>query len=305
MKARKFLLWGAAIAGGLVLLALALALAGWAYFHPAYSRSNGHIYAHRQDRDLTFDVVSPSNPNGAGVVLMVSGSWKSGTNSFRPWLVAPLLRRGYTIFAVYHISQPQATVMEVTSEVQRAVRCIRLRAGEFGVNPNRLGVTGGSSGGHLSLWLATRGDGGNREAEDSVERQSSFVQAVAVFFPVTDLLNLGPSTENLGDGGPPKTYVKAFGPHSTNMPTWKVIGRDMSPIYHVTSNTPPILIIHGDADTLVPLDQSVRFKAAAQEAGCTIKLIVHEGGGHGWPTMLLDIMKFADWFDEYLGFPAK
>jgi acetyl esterase/lipase len=168
------------------------------------------------------------------------------------------------------------------------------------VDPDRLGVVGGSSGGHLSLMIATRGDDGDPTAADPVERTGNRVQAVAVFYPVTDLLNLGSSTENPGDGGPPKSFVKAFGPDSTNMPSWKVIGRDVSPIYHVTSNLPPTLILHGSSDTLVPLDQSERFQQRALDAGREVRLIVRPGQKHGWPTMILDVRLFADWFDRWL-----
>jgi acetyl esterase/lipase len=218
-------------------------------------------------------------------------------------MAAPLLRRGYTVFAVYHISQPDATVMEIVEDVNRALRFIRHHAGEYGVDPNRLGVTGGSAGGHLSLMLATGGGPGPVDASDPVDRETSAVQAVAVFYPVTDLLNLGDSTENLHDGGPPKSFVKAFGPDSTNLPTWKVIGHETSPIYYVSSNLPPTLIYHGDADTLVPLDQSQRFQAAARKLGCTVELVVHSGGHHGWLSMVWDIRRFADWFDQYLRRP--
>jgi acetyl esterase/lipase len=137
-------------------------------------------------------------------------------------------------------------------------------------------------------------------AEDPVERESSAVQAVACFYPVTDLLNLGKSTENPGNGGPPKSFVRAFGSDSTNLAVWKVIGREMSPVCHVTSNLPPVLIIHGDADTLVPLEQSQWFQARAREAGGTVELRVRRGKKHGWLTMLLDVRLFADWFDRYL-----
>jgi dipeptidyl aminopeptidase/acylaminoacyl peptidase len=63
---------------------------------------------------------------------------------------------------------------------------------------------------------------------------------------------------------------------------------------------PPILIYHGDADTLVPLDQSERFKAKSREIGRNVELVVHQGGKHGWLSMVFDIRHFADWFDKYL-----
>jgi acetyl esterase/lipase len=276
----------------------------WAYFHPQLHVDSAIVYGHRHGQDLTIDVLRPSKPNGIGILVMASGGWKSQAGSFRSWLAAPLLRRGYTIFAVYHIAQPKATVMEITEDVNRAVRFVRHNAGTYGVDPQRLGVTGGSSGGHLSLMLATRGGPGEATATDPVDRESSAVQAVAIFYPVTDLLNLGKSTENLGDGGPPKSFVKAFGPNSTNLALWKTIGHEMSPIYYVSSNLPPSLIYHGDADTLVPLDQSERFMAEAQKQGRVVRLVVHHGGKHGWLSMLWDLRRFADWFDLYLRQPA-
>jgi acetyl esterase/lipase len=272
----------------------------WWYFHPPFERTSGLVYSQRQGQPLTLDIVRPARPRGLGVLLLVSGGWKSGTNSFRPWMAAPLLRRGYTVFAVYHISQPTATIMEIVDDMNRAVRFVRYHAREYGVDPDRLGVTGGSAGGHLGLMLATRGGPGRADATDPVDRVSSAVQVAAVFYPVTDLLNLGASTENLGDGGPPKSFVKAFGPQSTNLAVWKVIGHEMSPIFYIKTNLPPILIYHGDADTLVPLDQSQRFQAKAREAGCVVELVMHHNGQHGWPTMLWDIRRFADWFDRYL-----
>jgi acetyl esterase/lipase len=301
MRLRRILWVTLAIVVTLLLLTGLSIGSAWLYFHPPVERSVGIVYGQRNGRDLAFDIIRPARTNGLGVLLMVSGGWKSGTaGSFQPWIAAPLLRRGYMVFPVYHISQPEATIMEAVEDVNRAVRFIRHHAREYGVDPQRLGVTGGSAGGHLSLMLATRGGPGLADAKDAVDRESSAVQAVAIFYPPTDLLNLGASTENPGDGGPPKSFVKGFGPQATNLAVWKGIGRDLSPIYHVRSNLPPTLIYHGDADTLVPLDQSQRYLAEVQKLGGNIKLVVHPGGGHGWWSMVWDIRAFAQWYDQHL-----
>ena len=286
-----------------VLLAILLGLAGTGcvVISPRVQRTNGIADGMRGDRTLSLDVIQPKRTNGLGVLMLVSGGWKSrAPGGFPTWPFSPVLRRGYTVFAVYHVSQPQATVMEIAEDMHRAVRFVRHHASEYGVDPKRLGITGGSAGGHLGLLLATRGAPGPADAADPVDRESSAVQAVAIFYPVTDLLNLGRSTENLGDGGPPKSFKPAFGPSSTNLAVWKVIGRETSPIYYVTTNLPPTLIYHGDADTLVPLEQSERYQEAARALGCTVEVVVHRGGRHGWLTMPLDIRRFADWFDRYL-----
>jgi len=292
------------VATALLVVMIAVGSA-WIYFHPSYERTSGVVYGQRQGQDLTLDVIRPAKPNGLGVVLMASGGWKSQAGSLRPWILSPVLRRGYTVFAVYHIPQPKVTIMDITEDVNRAVRYIRHNARQYGVDPDRLGVTGGSSGGHLSLMLATRGGAGPAGASDPIDRESSAVQAVAIFYPPTDLLNLGKSTENPGDGGPPMSFVKGFGPNATNPAAWKVIGHELSPIYYVNSNLPPTLIYHGDADTLVTLDQSERFQAEARKQGLNVELIIHPGGKHGWPSMVWDIRQFANWFDRYLRPPTK
>lgn len=284
-----------------VVLGLGLAGCLWWYFTPDATVTRGVIYAQRHGKNLTLDVLQPANASGIGVLAMVSGSWKSSPAKFKTWMAAPFLREGQTVFAVSHLSQPEASVMEIVEDVQRAARFVRLHAPEYRVDPNRLGVFGGSSGGHLSLMLATRGGPGPAGASDPVDRQSSAVQAAGVFFPVTDLLNLGPSTENLGDGGPPKNFRRAFGPNGTDLTAWKVIGREVSPFYHVTPSMPPVFITHGDADTLVPLEQSVRFKQKAAATGHDILLTVRAGKNHGWLTMPWDVHLIATWFTQHLG----
>lgn len=295
--------WCRRVGFGLGLLALAAVLAiglGWWWLHPAVTRESGIVYTHSKGRDLTFDVLRPKRPNGRAVLVLISGNWRSRRDPTQDLLGAPLLRHGYTLFMVTHGSQPEYTVMEIVQDLHRATRYIRYHAREYGVDPARFGLIGGSSGGHLSLMLATRGGPGHPDAPDPVDRETSAIQAVAVFYPVTDLLNLGRSTENPGNGGPPKSFVRAFGPDSTNLAIWKVIGREVSPIYHVTSNLPPILIAHGDADTLVPIEQSEWFAARAREVNRPVEILVRPGKKHGWPTMVLDLRLFAAWFDRWL-----
>ena len=297
-RALKITLWSLLGAVGLVLI---VAGGMWWYFNPAYTRQDAIPYGTRHGKPLTLDVIRPTHPNGIGVAFMVSGGWKSSPAGSTPaWICAPLLRRGYTVFAICHISQPESTVQEIFDDMQRGVRFVRHNASQYGIDPNRMGVIGGSAGGHLSLMLATRGGPGAADASDPIDRASSAVQAVAIFYPVTDLIDLGSSTENLHDGGPPKTYVKAFGPTVTNLVAWTNIGRALSPLYHVHASQPPVLIYQGTADTLTPPEQSERFQKRSRELGRTVEMVYHEGGEHGWLTMPWDIRSFADWFDRHL-----
>lgn len=275
--------------------------AAWVYFHPAMGVEEGVVYGERAGRPLVLDVVRPARPNGVGVLYFTSGGWKSGgAGDFSRVAIAPLVRRGYTVFPVHHVSQPEATVMEIAEDMHRAVRFVRAHAADYGIDPDRLGVTGGSAGGHLALLVATRGAPGDPEATDPVDRASSAVQAVAIFYPVTDMLDLRGSTEDPGDGGPPKSFRRALEQDPVDMERWRETGRELSPIAFLSPAAPPTLILHGDADTLVPLDQSLRYRDRAREAGAPVEVLVHRGGGHGWVTMILDVARFGAWFDEHL-----
>ena len=286
---------------GLVLTVTCLVGLAWVYFHPDFTRTNGVRYGTPNGRPVTLDVLRPAHANGYAVALMNSGGWKSGGPGSVPgWLCAPLLRRGYTVFGISHISQPQATVQDAFEDMQRGIRFIRAHAAEYGVRADRIGVTGGSAGGHLSLMLATRGGPGRIDAADPVERESSAVQAVAIFYPVTDLVDLGTSTENLHDGGVPKSFSKAFGPTVTNLVAWTNIARALSPLHHITRELPPTLIHHGLADTLTPPEQSEKFRQRALELDRTVEVVWHPGEKHGWLTMFWDLRHFADWFDRHL-----
>jgi acetyl esterase/lipase len=294
---KKIAIW-TGVSLGVALLAV---VAVYWYWFLAPSQLTADVqYGTRDGKPLLLDVFQPPVPNGAGVLMMVSGGWKSGPGSVRPFMFAPFLRRGYTVFAVRHISQPECTISGIVEDIYRAVRYVRHHAADYGVDGQKLGVIGGSSGGHLSLMLGTCGAAGNPNAEDPVERQSSAVQCVACFYPPTDLLDLGESTENPGDGGPPKSFVNGFGPRAKTREEWKILGRELSPIYHITSAMPPTFIVHGDADTLVPLDQSQRFMNEAKKHDLKLRLDIEAGGGHGWATMVFDIVNFARWFDQHL-----
>jgi len=277
-------------------------------------RTSDVVYGRKAGMALTLDVFQPGQKNGAGVIFLVSGGWASSHDDTSMVHVdvdnyAPYLRRGYTVFAVVHGSMPRFNVPDIILDVQRAVRFIRHNAAEFGVDPNRLGVLGSSSGGHLALMIATQGGPAAVATSDPVDRESSAVQAVACFFPPTDFLNWGaPGVDGVGRG-PLSPLFAAFGSLSDTDLGRQIVGKMISPIYYVTSSLPPTLIIHGDADVVVPLQQSQSFAAKAKEVGAPmVKIIVRKGKGHGWGDFWKskeDVDEFADWFDHYLNNPNQ
>jgi acetyl esterase/lipase len=269
------------------------------------------IYGRKSDMALTMDVFTPAKQNGAAIVHLASGGWHKAHGD--PANFAEILKRGYTVFRVVIAGEPKFTVIEQMPDVARAVRFIRFHAGSYRIDPNRIGIEGASSGGHMSLLHAMSADDGNPQAPDPVDRISSRVQAAGVFFPLTDLLNYGATGAVQGGDLGPLTYHRAsfdfteFDAKSrsyvkvTDNARRLQLLRQASPITHVTKDSPPTLLIHGDKDEVVPLQQSEVMAAKLTEVGVPVKLVVRKDGGHPWPDFWrVDGPQLADWFDHHL-----
>jgi acetyl esterase/lipase len=283
------------------------------YAADSYTRQQDVIYGRKFGMALTMDVFRPTtHPNHAGIIWCVSGGWFSSHESINtPALlraIDSLTSRGYTVFAVVHGSQPRFTITDAVADMHRSVRFIRYHAHDYDIDPNRLGITGGSAGGHLSLMMGVRAISGNPNNPDPVEQQESRIEAVACFFPPTDFLNYGVPGKlawetNLNWLLPPFDFQKENKNHQFILLTGKeklLAAMMVSPIYSITSQSAPTLIIHGDADVLVPIEQSQKFIAKLKAAGVPAELIVKPGKNHGWPDMQSDMQPIGDWFDRYL-----
>jgi len=246
------------------------------------------VYGHKDGLAMTFDVFTPALPNGAGVLFMVSGGWVStwvAPETFARRFEA-LLTKGFTVFGVRHGSSPRYKVPDASADVERAVRYIKLNASTFGVDPARLGAYGGSAGGHLSLMIGLDPDAGNPQARDAVLRGPSGVAAVVAWFPPVDLRGwTGPS-----ERFPALDFPDAQAP-------------SVSPIDFVSRDDPPVLLIHGDADKLVPIAHSERLRAALGAAGVTVDFVTLHGGDHGFtdPGHSQRAMELTvSWFERHL-----
>lgn len=272
-----------------------------------YTATEDVVYGQKEGMGLTLDVLRPENgAKGIGIVLISSGSWKSSKSNlpeevaeFRKdhWAMG-LLSHGFTAFVVRHGSGPRFQVPEMVEDVRRAVRFIRLHAADYGVDPEHLGITSGSSGGHLALMVGMTGDDGDADSQDTVARVSSRIQAIVSWFPPTDLVNFGgPDGYTMIERLQPQRFTDMFGT-ITDLPAQL---KAVSPVYFTTPDDPPLLLIHGDADRTVPVQQSEVMRAKYEELGLTVKLIVQPGGGHTyWEGIEQQYDDVSDWFDQYL-----
>jgi len=152
-----------------------------------------------------------------------------------------------------------------------------------------LGLFGISSGGNVSLLTAAQGGDGNAAAEDPVDRQDDRVGAVACFYPPTDLLNFGE---------PGKVWLPFRGPEDTGDDA--ALARAHSPVTHFTHAMPPTLLIHGDADEQVPIQQSQAAHERLTALGVTARFEHRAGRAHGWPDMSAEYALCAEWFDTHI-----
>jgi len=250
------------------------------------------VYGHKDGLALTFDVYRSARPNGAGIISIVSGGWQSSVEMGD--LIAqsypPLNEEGFTVFAVRHGSTPRYPMSEIVADVRRAVRFIRRRAGEYGVDASRIGVLGGSAGGQLALLLGTTGDAGDPSASDAVLRESSRVAAVVAYFPPTDL----------------SRWANARAFPATRALT-EAEAAQYSPIRFVSAGAAPALIVHGDADMVVPMIEGETIYTALTKAGVPASFVRIEGAGHGFSgsDAARATAETVRWFEHYLSGAAK
>lgn len=275
------------------------------------------IYGRKDGMALTMVMLEPKqNGNGRAIISTLSGNWVSSERMLEafPSRSMEYVKAGYTVFGVMVSCQPRYAIPDEIADLKRAVRFIRYNANDYNIDPYKIGITGSSSGGHLSLMVATADDVTETKSNDPVDKVSSRVQAVAVFYPPTDFINFGgPNASGTINqqalvlagvaaafdfkkwSDSTRTYVSV-----TDTKKRLEIAAQVSPVNSVSSDDPPVLIIHGDNDMLVPKQQSESIIAKFKEANVTAQLIIKEGGGHGWPNREAEEKNFVEWFDKYL-----
>lgn len=279
------------------------------------------VYGMYSGLALLMDVYRPAQPNGIAIVAVQGSGWYSPMRYDASQLKASrevtthaerFAAAGYTVFAINHRQAPRFRYPAPIEDVQRAVRFVRFHASEYGVTPDRIGAWGSSSGGHLVELLGAMDGKGEASDSDPVNRLDAKVQAVVALFAPSDLMLLFSTMERPGAltslmgfsyQDPATAFVPARPDDFENRQY-----RDASPLTHVTSDDPPMLLMHGDADTIVPLRQSEIMESALKQAGVTVRLIRVPGGAHGPnfrfaggdPRLPDHIGEAVRWFDAHL-----
>ena len=250
--------------------------------------AGGHLLAARPDfKDVAYDddhkaqmldVYLAKSDKPAPVMIHIhGGGWRAGSKNRIPGFLAKANDEGWlAVVSVEYRFTDVAPHPAQVDDCARAIQFVRHNAKKWNLDVNRIGVTGGSAGGHLSAYMALQDDEANPKSKDPVARASSRVNFAIPFAGPTDWSLLA----RIPHGHP--AYRQLIG-YEPGTPVEKMSAKqmkDVSPITFVSKDDPPILIVHGDADGTVPFEHAKVLQAALKKAGVPVELMVVKGGQH-------------------------
>ena len=243
-------------------------------------------YHEANNHENKLDLYLPANTDGPVPVLMMihGGGWVAGTKESQLLRAMPYLEMGWNVVNVEYRMADTAHAPAAVEDCRCALRWIYRNAERFNVDVNRIVVTGNSAGGHLSLTtgMVTADAGLDRQCPGDRNRTWSTGTTSMADLQVAAIINWYGIADVVGlMEGPPGTsgnFTEAWlGSRSDRAD----VARRVSPLTYVRNGLPPVLSIHGDADSIVPYDHSVRLHEALERAGVPNELVTIEGGGHG------------------------
>jgi acetyl esterase/lipase len=211
------------------------------------------------------------------LIYVHGGAWRGGSKDNPP--IAALTYKGFALASVDYRLTPVAPFPANLHDLKAAVRFLRVRADELGVDPKRFVIVGSSAGGHLAALLGVSNGHKELEGEAGEHRGvTSDVQAIVSFYGAANLQTI------LGQSTPHGLSVRVpaiellLGGQPDAKPS---LARLASPVAHVDAHDPPLLLIHGDADPQMPIEQSREFHAVYQRVKRPVEFVVVPGGVHG------------------------
>ncbi len=256
-----------------------------------------------QRLDLYLPEKTPEQPLPM-IVHIHGGGWMGGSKFPSPFV--SMVKRGYVVASVEYRFSQKAKFPAQIQDCQAAIRWLRANRDEYHIDPGHVGVVGGSAGGHLSALVATSGGkkafapiGGNDDQSDRVQCVCN-IYGPANF---TTVMQHAEEDENIRNifkfNTPSDPYSELIG---VSLVDNKEKTDAVSPIHYVSKDNPPMLILHGTHDALVPYAQSVELQAALKAKGVGVWLQTIPGAGHGGPAFGQPAVYLLtqNFFDKYL-----
>lgn len=257
-------------------------------------------YGKGGDISLKLDIYIPETPLFTpmpAVIFIHGGGWYQGDKY--PSQITSLVRRGFFGVSINYRLSGVAPFPAAIEDCKCAVRWLRANADKYNVDPDRIGVWGVSAGGHLSLLVGTADASAGLEGNGGWADYSSRVQAVCSFYGPSDFVSWYQDNARFG-----RTLSSAetlfLGGTMEQKPD---VYRQASPVTWVSADDPPLLMVHGDRDIVVPFRQSLIMLDAYKALGLEATLIRVPDAGHGfinWPTRQIE-QAVCEFFLEHLG----
>ncbi|WP_433830432.1 alpha/beta fold hydrolase [Actinoplanes sp. CA-015351] len=234
-------------------------------------------------RPLMLDVFRPAGDDKRPLIVWIhGGAWRKGSNKGEAVAQVPdhLVKAGYAVARVTYRLSGEARFPAQLHDVKAAVRWLRQHATELGVDPARFGVWGESAGGHLAAMVALTGKDPELAGDVGVSGPSDSVAAAVVWYGPSNLLSM--ASQNHPDGlqdhdDPESPESRLIGGPVQELPKEAAAA---SPVTYVTESAPPILLVHGDEDRIVPVGQSIELQQRLAEAGTQVELRIVAGADH-------------------------
>lgn len=249
---------------------------------PAFSQTDtitakNLVYAEAGSRKLLVDIYKLRSAKDPYLIVWIhGGAWRSGSKESPP---LGLLGEGYAIASVDFRLSTEAPFPAQVHDIKAAIRFLRAKAGQFGYRRDKIIIWGSSSGGHLvSLVGTTNNDPYMEGTLGDYRNESSSVQAIIDFYGPTNLLTiLTQSTPHGINVRAPAMAILLGKP----VEEAKELAQKASPVFHVDPKDPPLLIVHGDQDIQVPVNQSLELMAAYKKNAAPVQLEFISGADHG------------------------
>ncbi len=259
-----------------VLLAPAPAIADSFGARPANEHKD-IVYAAVDGRNLGLDLYLPAGVTRPPLLVWVhGGAWRSGTKAQVPPI---FVQNGVATASLDFRQSADARFPANVHDIKAAIRFLRARAQEYGYRTDRIAIAGSSSGGHLAALVGVTN--GVKELEGTVGgylNERSDVQAIVVYYGASNLMTILAQSTPFGLGVRRPALELLLGALPENTPS---LAQMASPVVHVGTGDPPLLLLHGDQDPQMPINQSHELQGAYEKAGLDVSLDVVHGAAHG------------------------
>ena len=235
-------------------------------------------YARAGEQRLKLDLHIPhGKPRSPLIVWVHGGAWRSGSKSDMP--LGKLVEDGYALASVDYRLSPQAKFPAQIHDLKAAIRFLRGHSSAWRISSKKMVIAGDSAGGHLAALVGVSNGHSELEGELGNDRaESSDVQGIISFYGAANLTTILKQSTPHGLSVRVPALELLLGGQPEDFPA---LARLASPVFHVDRSDPPLLLLHGDQDPQMPINQSLELCAAYQRVKAPVQLEVVHGAAHG------------------------